>query len=153
LVKLKELETWLTSGDVMKITGRTKQGAINLVKKGRVRGVKTRAGWLYDPKSLEAYLEETHGRVVNVKSGEPFDVYIGRANPRKGLKQSIWHNPFKEGKDGTREEVIEKYERHLLEERPDLLERLPELKGKVLACWCAPEPCHGDVLLDLAWER
>jgi hypothetical protein len=23
---------------------------------------------------------------------------------------------------------------------------LPELRGKVLACWCAPEPCRGDVL-------
>jgi transcriptional regulator with XRE-family HTH domain len=90
------------------------------------------------------------GRVVNVSSGEPYDVYIGRANPRKGLKQSIWRNPFKEGRDGTREEVIERFERHLLKERPDLLERLPELKGKVLACWCAPEPCHGDVLLRLA---
>ena len=90
------------------------------------------------------------GLVVNVSSGEPYDVYIGRANPRKGLNQSIWHNPFKEGRDGTREEVIERFERHVLEERPDLVERLPELKGKVLACWCAPEPCHGDVLLRLA---
>jgi transcriptional regulator with XRE-family HTH domain len=101
----------------------------------------------------EDLTEPPRGRVVNVKSGEPYDVYIGRAYPRKGLKQSTWHNPFKEGKDGTREEVIEKYERHLLEERPDLLERLSELKGKVLACWCAPELCHGDVLLRLAWER
>ena len=90
------------------------------------------------------------GRVVNVSSGEPYDVYIGRANPRKGLKQSIWRNPFKEGRDGTRSEVIAKFERHLLEERPDLVERLPELRGKVLACWCAPESCHGDVLLELA---
>jgi transcriptional regulator with XRE-family HTH domain len=90
------------------------------------------------------------GCVVNVNSGEPYHVYIGRANPRKGLKQSIWHNPFKEGRDGTREEVIVRFERHLLEERPDLVERLPEIRGKVLACWCAPEPCHGDVLLRLA---
>jgi hypothetical protein len=42
------------------------------------------------------------------------------------------------------------YERYILEERPDLVERLPELKGKILACWCTPEPCHGDVLLSLA---
>lgn len=28
---------------------------------------------------------------------------------------------------------------------------LPELRGKNLACWCkAGEPCHGDVLLELA---
>jgi hypothetical protein len=27
---------------------------------------------------------------------------------------------------------------------------LPELRGKDLICWCAPKPCHADVLLDLA---
>jgi hypothetical protein len=26
---------------------------------------------------------------------------------------------------------------------------LPELKGKVLGCWCAPSACHGDVLMRL----
>jgi hypothetical protein len=32
-----------------------------------------------------------------------------------------------------------------------LLARLPELRGKDLACWCKPgEPCHADVLLELA---
>ncbi len=30
-------------------------------------------------------------------------------------------------------------------------QRLPELRGKNLACWCAiGEPCHADVLLELA---
>lgn len=89
-------------------------------------------------------------RVVNIKAGEPYDVYIGRENGRYRLKRSDWYNPFKIGKDGTREEVISKYERYLLEECPDLVERLPELEGKVLACWCAPQPCHGDVLARLA---
>jgi hypothetical protein len=93
------------------------------------------------------------GRVVHVKSGEHFDVYIGREHSGHGkgssFKRSIWHNPFKIGRDGTREEVIEKYRQYLLS-RPDLLERLPELGGKVLGCWCAPdEACHGDVLLEL----
>jgi hypothetical protein len=27
---------------------------------------------------------------------------------------------------------------------------LPELKGRVLGCWCAPLACHGDVLAQLA---
>lgn len=32
-----------------------------------------------------------------------------------------------------------------------ILQRLPELRGKNLACWCKPgEPCHADVLLELA---
>ena len=101
----------------------------------------------------EDLLEPPRGSVVNVKSGDPYDLYIGRANPRNGLRKSIWANPFKIGKDGTREEVMQKYERYLLEERPALAERLPELKGKVLACWCAPGTCHGDILLKLAEHR
>ncbi|MBX6723654.1 MAG: DUF4326 domain-containing protein, partial [Dactylosporangium sp.] len=39
-----------------------------------------------------------------------------------------------------------------LRTRPDLMARLPELRGRVLACWCAPKPCHGDVLARLADE-
>ena len=62
MVKLKELETWLATGEVAQITGRTKQGAINLVKKGRVRGVKTHAGWLYDPKSVEDFRQKERAR-------------------------------------------------------------------------------------------
>lgn len=32
-----------------------------------------------------------------------------------------------------------------------IIARLPELRGKNLACWCKPgTPCHADVLLELA---
>lgn len=35
--------------------------------------------------------------------------------------------------------------------RDQILARLPELRGKNLACWCKPgQPCHADVLLELA---
>lgn len=78
--------------------------------------------------------------VVHCKK-EPYDVYIGRP--------SKWGNPFVIGRDGTREEVIEKY-RHYILHNPRLLADLSELKGKVLGCWCAPKPCHGDVLVELA---
>ena len=79
--------------------------------------------------------------VVHCKRA-PFDVYIGRP--------SKWGNPFAIGKDGNRQEVIEKY-REWIQSRPDLLAAVvPELKGKVLGCWCAPAACHGDVLTILA---
>jgi hypothetical protein len=84
-------------------------------------------------------------RVVHCR--EPHDVYIGR--PCRGRPGSVWANPFKVGRDGTRAEVIAKY-RAMLLGRPDLLARLPELRGKVLGCWCKPEACHGDVLAELA---
>jgi hypothetical protein len=33
----------------------------------------------------------------------------------------------------------------------ELLKRLPELRGKNLACWCPPgRTCHADVLIELA---
>lgn len=35
--------------------------------------------------------------------------------------------------------------------RAKLIARLPELRGKNLACWCPlDQPCHADVLLELA---
>lgn len=66
-----------------------------------------------------------------------YDIYIGRP--------SKWGNPYSIGRDGTREEVIAKFERYLLAS-PALLAALPELKGKILGCWCKPKPCHGDIL-------
>lgn len=79
----------------------------------------------------------------------PYDLYIGRAMFRQGLQGSPFANPYRIGKDGTREEVIAKYREWLLGQ-PDLLAWLPTMKGKVLGCWCAPLPCHGDVLAELA---
>jgi Domain of unknown function (DUF4326) len=76
------------------------------------------------------------------------EVYIGRRHPRFP-EGSIWGNPFRIGKDGTREEVIAKFEAHILAS-PRLLARVHTLKGKRLCCWCAPKPWHGDVLARLA---
>lgn len=37
--------------------------------------------------------------------------------------------------------------------RNELVRRLPELRGKDLACWCPlDKPCHADVLLELTNE-
>ena len=87
--------------------------------------------------------------VSNLKS-EPIGdaVYVGRANPRRGLAESAFANPYKIGQDGNRAEVIEKYRSWLLG-RQELVLKLHELRGRRLACWCKPEPCHGDVLVEL----
>ena len=66
---------------------------------------------------------------------------------RGGWKQSDWANPFKLGKHGDRQQIIAAYREHL-DHSPALKLRLPELRGKVLGCWCHPEPCHGDVLCE-----
>lgn len=71
-----------------------------------------------------------HYRDRNIPSGA---VYVGR--PTK------WGNPYVIGRDGSRAEVIAQY-------RDDLLRG----NGRLLAdvCWCAPQPCHADVLLEMA---
>jgi len=78
--------------------------------------------------------------VVHCKK-DKFDVYIGRP--------SKWGNPFTIGIDGTRDEVIEKYKVWFLAQ-PELVAAVPELKGKVLGCWCKPQHCHGDFLAEQA---
>lgn len=67
-------------------------------------------------------------------------IYIGRP--------SRWGNPFVVGRDGTREEVVAKYEQYLLSS--GLIDHIGELEGRNLACWCAPQLCHGHVLLRYA---
>ena len=86
-------------------------------------------------------------RVLNYKRDDPPPgaVYISRRIP--GLLGSKWANPYRMGRDGTREEVIARYERHLYDS--GLINQIHELRGRDLVCWSAPEPCHGDVLLRL----
>jgi hypothetical protein len=60
-------------------------------------------------------------------------------------RKSKWGNPFVIGRDGDRFAVISKHERWLADQH-DLLKCLDELRGRDLACWCHPLPCHGDVL-------
>lgn len=82
------------------------------------------------------------------------NVYIGRRGvvfidkQRYPSDENIWANPFKVGKHGTREQVIEKY-RRMINQSPELMKELELLRGKNLGCWCAPERCHGDVLLEI----
>ena len=71
-------------------------------------------------------------------------MYIGRP--------SKWRNPFVIGPDGTREDVVRKFEEYLML-NPVLIEAAKrELKGKDLVCFCAPLSCHGDVLSRIANE-
>ena len=73
-------------------------------------------------------------------------VYIGRP--------SKWGNPFEIGKDGTREEVVEKFRKAVMHNDKYWSvwrwETRLALKGKDLICWCSPAPCHGDILLEIA---
>jgi hypothetical protein len=71
-------------------------------------------------------------------------VYIGR--PTK------WGNPFTICPGRTREQAVAEYRSWIMDPLREQLraDARRELRGKVLVCWCAPRPCHGDVLLEIA---
>jgi hypothetical protein len=90
-------------------------------------------------------LERKNGKVI-----QDCDVYIGRAINRGGwkLSKSKWHNPYKGNN------TLEQY-REYVTAKPELMNALNELDGKILGCWCKKkgnEPCHGDVLVQLLKE-
>lgn len=81
---------------------------------------------------------------------DDFDIYIGREVPEFGLPASKWGNPFvmADESDLERARAIDEY-RAWVQQQPELMGSLGELRGKRLACWCAPKPCHGHVLVEL----
>jgi hypothetical protein len=79
--------------------------------------------------------------IVNIRDTYKYDVFIGRP--------SKWGNPFIEGKHGTREEVVELY-RQYIRGNEELKNVIPELRGKILGCYCKPDLCHGDILAGFA---
>lgn len=91
-------------------------------------------------------------KVVNLNK-EDYDIYIGRG--------SKWGCPFTVIKDrptlakeivGSKEEALSKYKEYVLAS-PELMNSLNELDGKVLGCFCKPEKCHGDILLQLLEQK
>lgn len=88
--------------------------------------------------------------VVNIHRREPYDVYIG--NPGKG-EDGYWGNPFSpllyDGKL-NREQCLRLYRRYFafrVRTDPQFKQRLEELRGKRLGCFCRPAECHGDVIV------
>jgi len=95
--------------------------------------------------------------VVHCKKAK-YDVYVGRP--------TIFGNVFSHKNDTkalyktkTQEEAVEKYAEWIATQEEILVE-IPNLKGKILACWCAPTKgltcdekpyiCHAQVLAELA---
>lgn len=83
-------------------------------------------------------------------------VYVGRECNRGGwnLSRSKWHNPYVVGTHGTLQEVLVKYYNYLTANKK-LMEDLPQLKGRLLGCWCKTSndgaiTCHAQILANLA---
>ena len=104
--------------------------------------------WSEEEEQLRARLEAGETIVVSLRARHANLVQWAE---QRGLfvridRRSDWGNPFELPDDGDRETVIANYRDHYLPHKPSLLAKLHTLRGKALACWCAPEPCHGDVL-------
>lgn len=92
-------------------------------------------------------------RVVNLYK-DKFDVYIGRAG--KG-QDGFFGNPVRIGyacpecgtkhmDGGSTLPCYRAYFERRMRRDPEFRDRVEELKGKTMACFCAPKPCHGDVM-------
>jgi Domain of unknown function (DUF4326) len=120
-------------------------------------------GWSRVERALAAALRDGWTVVVNVRKSGPHKhlvpwlvevgllTYVGHAGQRHSWPESDFANPFLNLRAVDRREMVCRY-REWLAEQPDLLRRLREgeLTGRALGCWCAPEPCHADVLADEA---
>lgn len=91
-------------------------------------------------------MANTQTKVVHCKKAR-YDISIGRPS-KWGNPYSHLDNTLAEFKVGSRLEAINKYRTWILSQ-PQLLADLHELKGKTLGCWCKPQACHGDVLIEL----
>jgi hypothetical protein len=98
--------------------------------------------------------------ILNVRQarGDDREVYIGRAG--RGL-DGYFGNPVVIGHPcpecGKRHEdrgatlpCFRQYAERRLETDPEYKRRVRDLHGKMLVCYCFPQPCHGEVLADLA---
>ena len=69
-------------------------------------------------------------------------VYVGRP--------SRWGNPFRVKEEKFRQASINLFREYAIKQLEKDPNWLKPLQGKDLVCWCAPLPCHADVLLELA---
>ena len=101
----------------------------------------------------------TKTRVIHIREarGATDEVYIGRAG--KG-HDGYFGNPFQIGRDGSRAEVIEKCRKYLVDRiasDPKFRERVRNLHGKTLTCFCKPAPVMATFWPEaadrLAWDR
>jgi len=87
-------------------------------------------------------------KVVNVHK-QMYDVCI--------MRPGIYQNPYVIGRDGTQEEVVEKFRAYFIERihrDKRYLTAVGELKGKRLGCCHDSKPCHGDIYVEfLEGER
>lgn len=96
---------------------------------------------------LEKWMKKDNTLYVG-RSGRIFIKDPDGTNRVFHYKGSIWGNPYKVGDEYSLEESLKLYEKHIVQ--TGLINKIGELKGKVLGCFCDQKsPCHAKVLVDL----
>lgn len=69
-------------------------------------------------------------------------------------RRTPWGNPFPMDNGNTRDEVVNQFDLWVhISDDPKAVwirDHIHALKGKRLACHCAPLACHGDILAEMA---
>lgn len=110
--------------------------------------------WGVDEKERKEKVEAGQAVVANQQR----DKNLIQWAEKKGLAVRIdrgtpFGNPYILDADGNRETVCYHYEWDYLPYKPSILNKLKELKGKVLICHCYPKACHGDSLVNWAHNK
>lgn len=92
-------------------------------------------------------------KVINIKDApigwedDPNYVYIGRGG--RG-HDGYFGNPYNIQSGRKRGSTLKKYkiylQRKITMDR-EFEQRLRDLKGKTLVCFCHPKPCHGEIMI------
>jgi len=92
-----------------------------------------------------------HGatRVINLRDKDAVATAKAAGTFVRIDRKTKWGNPFVLGRDGTRDQVIARFAEYIAD-TTGLRSQVGELAGKTLACHCAPQACHGNVLAALA---
>ena len=97
-------------------------------------------------------------RLINLKTGNSYTKYIGRSH----TTMQHFGNPFTVEVCGSNDEAKRRFDfwirgiayTHIESKRRVwIINNLSSLEGHVLACWCLPLPCHGEIYLQLLEER
>jgi hypothetical protein len=108
----------------------------------------TEPEWLPDELERKAKVEAGETVVANFQRDKHLIQWATRCGKMVPIdRTSKWGNPFILGQDGDRDRVCDCFEKHYAPNKDSFSEAEDELKGKVLACHCYPQRCHGDSLI------
>jgi hypothetical protein len=109
----------------------------------------------------EVFEEMNETELVNQRETDEYDVDIGRSDYGESHMENTevgepgWlGNPYKKEKYGRAECILrfmDAFERRIAEDE-EFRNEVEKLQGKRLGCWCVPQACHGEVIVNYLEE-